>query len=360
MGNSHYRPSRRLYRQLAGVAVTLGAVYALMWLGSPPMPAATQPLAVISAQGETVPVESSGDAADDPAIWYNGEAPGQSRVLGTDKKRGLEVYDLEGQRLQSLPVGRLNNVDLRQDVYLDGRSMDIAVATHRDSESLAVFEIDPVGEVSLVGLVPTGLEGIYGTCLYRHGDELHVFTNAKDGSYLQHRLGMTQGEPHVELLRSFRLDSQPEGCVADDARSLLFVGEEAFGVWVMQADPEAGTSREVVIEAKEPLEPDIEGLALYGDQYLIVSSQGNHRFAVLDAAPPYRLRGVFRIDEDQERGIGSVRETDGLEVSSHNFGERFATGLVVVQSGRNASQNQNFKYLDWAQVASALELPGRP
>ncbi|MGR2738769.1 phytase [Billgrantia sp. Q4P2] len=359
MDNSHFRPRGRLYRQLASVAVTLGAAYALLWVGLSSTLATAQSLAVIRAQGETVPVESSGDAADDPAIWYNGEAPEQSRVLGTDKKRGLEVYDLEGQRLQSLPVGRINNVDLRQGVYLDGRRRDIAVATHRDTESLAVFEIDPVGEVSLIGLVPTGLEGIYGICLYRYGEELHVFTNAKDGRYLQYRLEMTQGEPSVELLRFFRLGSQPEGCVVDDTRSLLFVGEEDVGVWVMQAAPEAGTSREVVIEAKKPLEPDIEGLALYGDQYLIVSSQGNHRFAVLDASPPYRLRGVFRIDEDSASGIGSVRETDGIEVSSHNFGERFATGLVVVQSGRNASQNQNYKYLDWAQVAVALELPGQ-
>ncbi|MDX5434715.1 MAG: phytase [Halomonas sp.] len=355
----HFMPNNRFYRSLLGIAATLGVIQVLLWSGSSSAPAAAFPLAVISAQGETVPVASRGDAADDPAIWYNADAPERSLVLGTDKKRGLEVYDLQGERVQSLPVGPLNNVDLRQDVLLDGRRMDVAVATHREEESLAVFEIDANGEVSLIGLVPTDLEGIYGICLYRHGEELHVFTNAKDGNYLQHRLEIVQGEPRAELLRYFRLETRPEGCVVDDARSLLFVGEEEFGVWVMQASPEAGTSREVVIEAKTPLEPDIEGLALYADRYLIVSSQGNHRFAVLEASPPYRLLGIFRIDEDSENGIGSVRETDGIEVSALNFGERFATGLVVVQSGRNASQNQNFKYLDWAQVAAALELPGQ-
>lgn len=351
------RLSWRSFKYLLSLACLVGVGWVLLWPGATTSPVAAQTLAIVSAEGETVPVESSGDAADDPAIWYNAQAPERSLVLGTDKRRGLEVYDLDGERVQSLPVGRLNNVDLRQDVLLDGRRRDIAVATHRDTDSLAVFEIDAAGEVSLIGKVASGLEEIYGLCLYRHGQELHVFTNGKDGSYLQHRLDIVQGTPQVELLRFFRLDSQPEGCVADDERSLLFVGEESFGVWVMPAAPDAATSRELVIEAKSPLEPDIEGLALYGDRYLIVSSQGNHRFAVLDASPPYRLVGVFRVDEDSERGIGSVRETDGIEVSANGFGERFPMGLMVVQSGRNVSTNQNFKYLDWMQIAEALELP---
>ncbi|MCE8004653.1 phytase [Billgrantia ethanolica] len=348
----------RSFKYLLGLALLVGVGWVLVWPWTTTPPAAAQSLVIISAVGETVPVESSGDAADDPAIWYNAQAPERSLILGTDKKRGLEVYDLTGARVQSLPVGRLNNVDLRQDVLLDGRRRDIAVATHRDTDSLAVFEIDASGEVGLIGKVATDLSEIYGVCLYRHGEELHVFTNGKDGSYLQHRLYIVQEAPQVELLRSFQLDSQPEGCVADDQRSLLFVGEEAFGVWVMQAAPDATTGRELVIEATSPLKPDIEGLALYGDQYLIVSSQGNHRFAVLDASPPYRLRGMFRIDEDGERGIGSVRDTDGIEVSAFSFGERFPLGLMVVQSGRNVSMNQNFKYLDWTRVAEALELSG--
>ncbi|MDX5376945.1 MAG: phytase [Halomonas sp.] len=340
---------RRGWRGVAGALLGLA-------LGQSPLAAETP---VVRVQGETVAVASRGDAADDPAIWRHPTAPERSRILGTDKQRGLEVYDLQGARVQSLPVGKLNNVDLRQGVSLDQRRMDVAVATHREDGRLAVFEIDAEGSVSLMGLVPTGLEENYGLCLYRHGDELHVFTNAKEGHYLQHRLEIVQGEPHLELLRYFRLGSQPEGCVADDARSLLFVGEERVGVWVMPASPEAATCRELVIEARAPLKPDIEGLALYGDQYLIVSSQGNDSFAVLEASPPYVLLGIFRIEGHPESGADSVVETDGIEVSSQGFGRRFATGLMVVHSGSNAAQNQNYKYLDWAQVAAALDLPGR-
>ena len=54
-----------------------------------------------------------GDAADDPAIWVNPNDAAASRVLGTNKKQGLLVTGLDGQLLQELPVGRLNNVDVR-------------------------------------------------------------------------------------------------------------------------------------------------------------------------------------------------------------------------------------------------------
>jgi 3-phytase len=317
---------------------------------------AAPPLTIVTAQVETTPVNSQGDAADDAAIWFNAAMPEQSRVLGTDKRRGLEVYDLQGQRVQSLPVGRLNNVDLRQGVMVNGQPRDLAVATNRDDESLVLFEITQEGEVILLGSAPTGLKEIYGICLYRHGDELHAFVNAKDGRYLQYRLVLDMGEPTIVPLRRFRLSSQPEGCVADDVRSRLFVGEEDVGVWVMDASPDAASSRELIIEARDPLKPDIEGLALYDNRYLLISSQGNDRFALLEAMPPYRLKGIFRIDEDEASGIGHVRDTDGVAVSAHDFGPGFEKGLVVVQDGNNSPDNQNFKYLGWSHIAAALEL----
>ena len=41
------------------------------------------------------------------------ERTGDSRVLGTDKRGGLGSYDLSGKQVQYLPVGRMNNVDVR-------------------------------------------------------------------------------------------------------------------------------------------------------------------------------------------------------------------------------------------------------
>ena len=46
---------------------------------------------------ETEVIPTWGDSADDPAIWVHPGDPAQSLVIGTGKKSGLYVFDLDGQ-----------------------------------------------------------------------------------------------------------------------------------------------------------------------------------------------------------------------------------------------------------------------
>ena len=62
---------------------------------------------------ETQPVRSIGDAADDPAIWFNAKDPSKSLIFGTDKGKGIHVYDLNGKELSFSKLGATNNIDLR-------------------------------------------------------------------------------------------------------------------------------------------------------------------------------------------------------------------------------------------------------
>src|SRR5690606_39134089 len=68
------------------------------------------PPATVRPVLETEIAASYGDAADDPAIWVHPDDPEKSLVIGTDKKLGLYVFDLEGRTLQTVPDGRMNNV----------------------------------------------------------------------------------------------------------------------------------------------------------------------------------------------------------------------------------------------------------
>ena len=115
---------------------------------------------------ETEEVASTGDAADDPAIWVNPENSADSRVLGTDKQAGLYVYDLSGKSLQFLPKGNLNNVDLRQEVDLgDGELKDVAAATNRSINGVSLFEISAKGEVTEAGDFAVPTTEPYGLCV---------------------------------------------------------------------------------------------------------------------------------------------------------------------------------------------------
>lgn len=326
-------------------------------------PAATPSLPVLQAVVQTEGVARQGDAADDPAIWIDPVDPAGSRVLGTNKKQGLLVYDLQGRQRQLLEAGRLNNVDVRQRVRLGGRVVDLAVATQRDEKALALFEIDPDGRLRDVGRVATELREIYGTCLYQPPEGgLEVIANDKDGRFVQYRLKLRDGVYGGQPVRRFRLASQPEGCVADDRHGRLFVGEEDVGIWSLAASAAAAAEPVRVMAVGRRLVADVEGLALYHGEkasYLVASSQGNNSYVVLDAQPPHAYRGAFRIGLNPGAGIDGVSETDGLEVTARNLGGPFGAGMLVVQDGykRLPDGTQNFKYLPWQDVARALGLP---
>lgn len=341
-----------------------GALYQAQ-LNDLPTPTAAQPaLPVLLPLISTESVPSVGDAADDPAIWLHPEQPERSRILGTDKRAGLAVYDLNGQQLQFLPSGRLNNVDVRPGFNVDAELVDLAVASNRDHNSLHLFAIDrDSGELSELGQVETPLDEIYGLCMSQSptGD-IYAIANDKDGRFLQYRLSASAGQVQGELVRQFKLDSQPEGCVADDQRQRLFIGEEDVAVWALDARADASTELHKVIGVGGQVQADIEGLALYqhpDHPYLVISSQGNDSYVVLDAEPPYALRGAFRIGLNAELGIDGASETDGLEVTSSNLGGPWSQGLLVVQDGRKRmpENNQNYKYVPWQAVAELLKLP---
>lgn len=325
--------------------------------------AATPMIPMLPAMEQTAPVPHLGDAADDPAIWVNPTDPSSSRVLGTDKKGGLAVYDLSGKQLQYLPVGRLNNVDVRSGFALGSKRVDLAVASNRDHNSLHLFAIDPrSGQVSAISEIETPFSEIYGLCLFKdHQGAIHAIVNDKDGTFLQYRLDGSSGSARGEQVRKFKVDSQPEGCVADDHSQRLFLGEEDAAVWTLDLRSDAPATLKKVISVGGPLHADIEGMAIYrgaaGD-YLVVSSQGNDSYLVLDAHAPYAVRGAFRVGLNAERGIDGASETDGLEVTSANLGGIWSRGMLVVQDGRKRMPEgaQNYKYVPWTAVAEALGL----
>ncbi|MDO8345512.1 MAG: phytase [Cellvibrio sp.] len=311
-----------------------------------------------------------GDAADDPAIWVNKKRPQKSLVIGTNKQQGLFVYDMQGREVQHFNTGKLNNVDVRYGVPFGKKIVDIAVATNRDDNSLAIYTIDPKsGKLAFSGSVATDLEEIYGFCLYQNSNgATYAIPNAKSGEFQQIQLTAVADQTNKNAwvwqgkkVRTFFVKSQPEGCVADDKNQRLFVGEEDEAVWTIGAEPNAGTQVELVLRAGDLLVADVEGMGIYqgkNKNYLVVSSQGNNSYVILEATAPYKTRGVIRIDLDAERGIDGVSETDGLEVTHANLGGAFNEGMLVVQDGHKVMPEapQNFKYISWEKIRSALQL----
>lgn len=320
-------------------------------------------LPIIEPVVQTEPVARFGDAADDPAIWVHPTDATRSRVLGTNKKQGLLVYDLDGKQLQLLEVGRVNNVDLRQGVTAGGRTWDLAVATQRDEQSLVIFSVDADGKVKEEGRVGTELGDIYGVCSGRsRGNQFDVYANDKDGRFVHVRIDQRDAKWVGEVKRRFKVASQPEGCVVDETQDLVFVGEEKRGVWVLSSREDVAPKLSLVLGVGGLLQADVEGLAIYqgaSRSYLVVSSQGNDSYVVLDSRAPYKVYGAFRIGINPARGIDAVSETDGIEVTSRPLGAAFPRGMLAAQDGYKFMPNgpQNFKLVSWDDIARVLKLP---
>ncbi|QYK07382.1 phytase [Shewanella mangrovisoli] len=328
----------------------------------------------IPAWVESDPSDRPGDTMDDPAIWVHPTEPEKSLVLGTNKRWGLLSFNMRGEQVQALPSGRINNVELRQQVMLGGKKRDIAVATLRDNDSLAFYEIDAQGKLSEYPNQATNMVDIYGMCLYQDADTLYVFANEKSGRIAQYRVDWQVNGPSIKLVRDIHTPSQVEGCVVDEAQHALFIGEEDKGIWRFNAKANGGTQGELIIKAEGDLVPDVEGISLYQganihgkkQDLLVVSSQGDNSYLLYQAQPPYAQLGKFRIgvnlngmENGRETSIDGSSETDGLAVTHLSVGTgAWQQGMLVIQDGHNhlPDNNQSFKWLPWRSIIEKLSL----
>lgn len=311
--------------------VSLTATYKDVVLPPPP-PSDT---ASVSALMETDPV---GDP-DDMWLWENPNGLGGSLLFSTDKlNREIVWYDLNGEKLGSLyEAGRPNNID--------GRG-NIMVTNLRNTAQLAVFEVSSSGP-TLVKTTnnPAGAQEPYGLCVYKSptSGKLYAFCSGYSRNVYQTDLetGQRIRTIHTSLV---------EGLCAHDASGRLFIAQENGTVLVIGAEPGDGDSPTTVASG---LPGDLEGVAVVGDLYVIVSLQGISEFAVFDLNAPFASRGRFQIVGSGD--IDGTSATDGIAWHAGNYGATFPSGIFFAHDDENGT-GRNIKAVPWEKIAAALGL----
>ncbi|WP_299457081.1 phytase [uncultured Microscilla sp.] len=325
----------------------------------------TNNIPTVLADLETQPVSSAKDAADDPAIWVHPNNSGESTIIGTNKKKGLAVYDLSGKELFFYPMGKINNVDVRYGFPLAGKKVDIVAGSNRSKNSVGVWKVNPETkelEEVLARELPSKVEEVYGFCLYKSAQtqKFYAFVVSKTGQVEQWELFDKAGKIDGKIVRSFKLETQAEGMVADDELGFLYVAEETKGIWKYNAEPSASKGKLIVDLANQSqLAEDLEGLTIYyaADKkgYLIASSQGNNSYAVFDRGEGNAYLGSFRIGNGDK--IDGTSDTDGIDVVSFGLGKQFPNGFFIAQDGTNdevdGKANQNFKVVAWDKIVQS-------
>ena len=292
---------------------------------------------LIPSDRETVPVASSGDAADDPTIWVNELDPAESRVIANDKKGALNMYRLDGTLVTSLYTGTFwGNSDVRGDLLAVARS------------GIKLYAVSASG-LAQVGSIKTSGEGL---CLYQSAGDVYVFTITRRGVVRQFQLNASR--TGGTLVRSFSLGSEGEGCAVDDESGALYISQEDVALWRYEANPSAGTSR-VAVDTVVPggrITPDAEGVAITGNRVIVSSQYGTARsksYFLSYTRDTNEYVQAFRIDN----GLTSddCDGTDGISAYEGYLGPSFPFGLFLCQDNNNSvpgtAGNQDFKLVRW-------------
>ena len=182
---------------------------------------------------------------------------------------------------------------------------------------------------------------------------------------------------------------QLEGSTVDQRSGMLYAAQEDVGVWRVPLPLGRGEPKLIDrvadfgiddtfnpdTEECEPVDPaatgfggpnlvaDAEGVDVYYANgrtgYVVVSSQGDDRFAVYSTVGTNKSLGTFKV---AGVGVDDINGSDGLAITNRVVGD-YRQGLLVThdepESGPGVDPDRdptNFSYVDWGQVARALHL----
>ena len=318
----------------------------------------------VTAAFETPVMASEGDSADDPAIYIGPD--GNGFIAGTDKQSGLYIYNLDGSQREYMPVGTINNVDLREGFFYRGQSYVLLVASDDETNSIFSLLYNPRTDKFLT---PEGsrlqTEGVspYGICLGEPvKDKFEVGVTTKVGVFAQYRIAEDQGAITLTKSREFSTGTQTEGCAFDDRTSSLYLAVELGALEHYPASSEAAPVKTEIARVQNyGLKADLEGVTVYergaNTGYLIVSSQGNNSYGVF-ALPSYEYAGRFEVVNGSVDGTST---TDGIAATGSSTA-RFPKGFLVVQDDMDNTsplsdnfKKQNFKIIDWRDIEAQLK-----
>ena len=226
----------------------------------------------VTADDETTPVNDSGDAADDPAIWVHPTEPGQSLVIGNDKQGALEVYDLDGTRH---PADHHVNLVLGQRRRPSGRRRSTArcvTSWSATTPACGTYTVDP-GTRQLVaigdgtGTIPTG--GGEGLCAYHSAEtgDLSVFVITRAGRVRQYQIHDADGDGLLQgtLEREFVVGLRGRGLCRRRPAAARCTSPRRTSASGGTARSPATVPARVLVDAVKPqghLAYDVEGVTL--------------------------------------------------------------------------------------------------
>jgi 3-phytase len=304
---------------------------------------------------------------DDPAIWINPIDASKSLIIGTDKDTdgALYAFDLSGKVVKRVGgIQRPNNVDIAYGITVNGKKVDIAVATERQANKIRIFtlpDLEPIDNGGVEVFAGEQERDPMGVALYTRQSDKAMFAivGRKTGpanTYLWQYQLKDNGSGAItgEVVRKFGKYSgkkEIEAIAVDNELGFVYYSDEQVGVRKYIADPAVKNDQELALFAQTGFSEDHEGIAIYKTGaktgYLLVSNQGSQAFMVYPREGSngdpnkYELLAEIPI---------SAMETDGADAANVNLGSKYPEGIFVAMS-----TDKTFHFYDWRLIAAKIK-----
>lgn len=303
---------------------------------------------------------------DDPSIWIHTTDASKSIIIGTDKDTdgGLYAFDLNGKILKkSIPLKRPNNVDIAYGLVIDGKKVDVAVTTERESNTIRIFslpDLNPIDNGGIEVFEGESLRDPMGIALYTRPSDKKIFAvvgrkSGPSGSYLwQYELSGAGKFATAKVVRKFGAYSgkkEIEAIAVDNEFGTVLYCDEQFGIRKYKADPALNDNKELALFGKTGFKADNEGIAIYkktdSTGYILVSNQQANTFMVY---PREGAKGNPNEYPLLAEIPTSTIECDGADVTSINLGGKYKNGLFVAMSN-----GMTFHYYAWDLMQKRID-----
>lgn len=314
----------------------------------------------------TIVTEALPHDTDDPSIWIHPTDPSKSIIVGTDKDTdgALYAFDLKGKIIgKSEVLKRPNNVDIAYGLIIDGKKVDVAVTTERESNKIRIFSLPDLKAIDNGGIpVFEGeeLRDPMGIALYTRPSDKKIFAivgrkSGPSGSYLwQYELSGNGKFATAKVVRKFGAYSgkkEIEAIAVDNELGTVLYCDEQFGIRKYKADPALNDNKELALFGKTGFKADNEGIAIYkktdSTGYILVSNQQANTFMV------YPREGAKGNPNDYPLLAEiptSTIECDGADATNVNLGGNFKNGLFVAMSN-----GMTFHYYAWDLMQKRID-----
>ena len=304
---------------------------------------------------------------DDPAIWINPTDATKSIIIGADKDTdgGLYAFDLNGKIIKkSIVLQRPNNVDIAYGLVINGKKVDVAVTTERETNSIRIFslpDLEPIDNGGLPVFEGEEMRGPMGIALYTRPSDKKIFAvvgrkNGPSGSYLwQYELtDAGNGKAGANVVRKFGNYSgkkEIEAIAVDNELGTILYCDEQFGIRKYVADPAAKNDNELALFGQKDFKADNEGIAIYKksatEGYILVSNQQANTFMVYPREGANGNPNEYPLLAEIPT---STIECDGADVTSVNLGGAYKNGLFVAMSN-----GMTFHYYSWDSIQQLID-----